>query len=317
MRLGWISAEDVRRLTPMPELILALEQAFAAPPVTPRRTHHRVGNGHGVEGHLLLMPAWRERGHIGVKILTLLPWLGAAGKPSIRASYLVSDAATGDLLAVMDGTEITTRRTAATSALASRYLSRPDSKTLLVVGAGALATPLIEAHGAVRKLQQVLVWARRPERAKTIVIAARSSGIDAEVADDLEGAVREADIVSCATASEMPLVQGAWLASGKHLDLIGAYTATMCEVDPAAVAASVVFVDDREAAQHEAGDLIQAEAAGQFRMSDIAASLTDLAIGRAPGRSDEQQVTLFKSVGLALEDLAAAELILARAKPQP
>ena len=313
MRQVWFSAEDVRRLTPMPELIAAIDRAFAAPPITPARTHHTIGNGGGVDGHLMLMPSWREGGHIGVKILTLLPWLGAAGKPAIRASYIICDAATGELLAVMDGTEITTRRTAATSALASRYLSRPDSESLLVIGAGALAGPLIEAHGAVRKLTRVLVWARRPERAGAVVMKARSAGFEAHVAGDLETAVREADIVSCATASEKALVRGAWLSPGKHLDLIGAYTPTMCEADPAAVAAAIVFVDDRDAARREAGDLIQAEAAGRFRMRDIAASLTELAIGRSAGRRTAQDVTLFKSVGLALEDLAAAELVLASA----
>lgn len=311
--MDWYSAEDVRRLTPMPALIAAIERAFATPPIMPPRTHHTIANGEGADGHLLLMPTWREGGHIGVKILTLLPWLGAVGKPAIRASYIVSDAATGDLLAVMDGAEITRRRTAATSALASRYLSRPDSKTLLVIGAGALANPLIEAHGAVRTFDRVLVWARRPERADIVARAARAAGFNAAAAGELEDAVRKADIVCCATASDKPLVRGAWLSPGMHLDLIGAYTPAMCEADPAAVARSVVIVDDREAAQREAGDLIQAEAAGLFRMSDIAASLTDLAKGRSQGRGDEQAVTLFKSVGLALEDLAAADLILAGA----
>ena len=313
MRRLWFSADDVRRLTPMPLLIEAIDQAFATPPVTPPRTHHAIGDGHGAVGHLLLMPSWRENGHLGVKILTLLPWLAAAGKPAIRASYIICDAATGEMLAAMDGTEITVRRTAATSALASRYLSRPDSESLLVVGAGALAGPLIEAHSAVRNLRRILVWARRPERADAIVQKARSAGFDAGVAGDLERAVRETDIISCATSSEKPLVRGEWLSPGKHLDLIGAYTPTMCEADSVAVAASNVFVDDRDAAQHEAGDLIQAEAAGQFRMGDIAASLTDLATGRYAGRRNRGDLTLFKSVGLALEDLAAAELVLARA----
>ena len=314
MRQVWFSAEEVRQFTPMPELIAAIDQAFAAPPVTPTRTHHVIGNGRGVDGHLLLMPSWREGGRLGVKILTLLPWLGAEGKPAIRASYIICDAATGDMLAAMDGTAITARRTAATSALASRYLSRPDSGTLLIVGAGALAGPLIEAHCAVRRVNRILVWARRSERAGAVVAKARSAGFDAWVASDLESAVREADIVSCATASEKPLVRGEWLSAGKHLDLIGAYTPSMCEADSAAVAAAIVFVDDREAARREAGDLIQAEAAGRFRLSDIAASLTDLSSGRSAGRRDAQDVTLFKSVGLALEDLAAAELLLARAK---
>lgn len=313
MRQVWFSAEEVRRLTPMSELIAAIDQAFAAPPIAPARTHHTIANGRGADGHLMLMPAWREGGHLGIKILTLLPWLAAQGKPAIRASYIVCDAATGDMLAVMDGTEITTRRTAATSALASRYLSRPDSESLLVIGAGALAGPLIEAHSTVRRLKRISVWARRPERASAVVMKARSAGFEAQLAGDLEGTVREADIVSCATASEKPLVRGEWLSPGKHLDLIGAYTPVMCEADPAAVGAASVFVDDRDAARHEAGDLIQAEAAGQFWMSDIAASLTDLATGRSTGRRDAHEVTLFKSVGLALEDLAAAELVLARA----
>ena len=310
MRYGWISAEDVRRLTPMPQLIAAIERAFAAPPIAPARMSHAVSDGHGGEGHLLLMPAWHEGGHIGIKILTVLPWLGAQGKPAIQASYVISNARSGELLAVMDGGAITSRRTAATSALASRYLSRPDSKTLLVVGAGALAAPLIEAHRTVRPLERVLVWARRPERGEVVARAAKASGIDATIAMDLERAVRSADIVSCATASHEPLVRRAWLSEGMHLDLIGAYTPRMCEVDAASVAAAAVYVDDRNSAHHEAGDLLQAEAAGLFRFDDIVASLTELITGQSQGRADDRSITLFKSVGLALEDLAAAELIL-------
>jgi alanine dehydrogenase len=312
VRYGWISAEDVRRLTPMPELIAAIERAFASPPISPPRTAHIVSDGQGADGHLLLMPAWREGGHIGIKILTVLPWLGALGKPAIQASYVISDARSGELLAMMDGGAITSRRTAATSALASRHLSRRDSKTLLVVGAGALATPLIEAHRAVRALERVLVWARRPERAQAVAEAAKITGINAEVAIDLESAVRAADIVSCATASHEPLVRRAWLSEGMHLDLIGAYTPQMCEVDAASVQAAAVFVDDRGAARHEAGDLLKAEVAGLFHFDSIVASLTELVTGQSQGRTDDQSITLFKSVGLALEDLAAAELILKR-----
>ena len=312
MRYGWISAQDVRRLTPMPDLIAAVEEAFASPPISPPRTSYTISDRHGADGHLLLMPAWREGGHIGVKILTLLPWLGAAGKPAIQASYVVSDAASGELLATMDGAAMTTRRTAATSALASKYLSRRDSKTLLIVGAGALAGPLMEAHGTVRSLERVLVWARRPERARAVVAAAKSEGFAAAVAGDLEDAVREADIVSCATASQEPLVRHEWLSAGKHLDLIGAYTPQMCEVDPASVAAASVYVDERDAARREAGDLLKAEAVGLFRFDEIVASLMELVTGRSHGRTDARAITLFKSVGLALEDLAAAELILKR-----
>jgi ornithine cyclodeaminase len=258
------------------------------------------------------MPAWREGGRLGVKILTVLPWVGATGRPAIQASYVVSDAASGELLAIMDGAAITARRTAATSALASRHLSRRDSKTLLVVGAGALAMPLIEAHGTVRSLERVLVWARRPERAQAVVEAARAFDFNADVATDLESAVCEADIVSCATASREPLLRHEWLAPGTHLDLIGAYTPQMCEVDAETVAAAAVFVDDRHAARHEAGDLLNAEATGRFDFGSIAATLAELVTGRSAGRSDDAATTLFKSVGLALEDLAAAELILNR-----
>lgn len=312
VRHGWISAEEVRRLTPMPELIAAIEQAFAVPPISPPRISHTISNGHGADGHLLLMPAWREGGHIGVKILTVLPWLGALGKPAIQASYVVTDAASGELLAIMDGAAITARRTAATSALASKYLSRRDSKTLLVVGAGALAGPLIEAHRTVRSLAHVRVWARRPERAQAIVDATKIEGVDVAVAVGLEGAARESDIISCATASHEPLVRREWLSPGVHLDLIGAYTPQMCEVDPTSVAAATVYVDERDAARREAGDLLQAEAAGFFRFDSIVASLNELVTGWPQGRTDDQVITLFKSVGLALEDFAAAELILKR-----
>jgi len=302
------AAQVAARLGRLP-LIDALERAFRADFCAPHRQHHRIGSagaGAGAENMLLVMPAWRTGGCVGVKLVTVFPGNSALGHPSVHGSYSLFDGATGIPLASLDGTELTRRRTAAASALAARYLARADASRLLMVGTGALAVHVIESHAAVRPIQSVRIWGRRSERAAKLARELAGRGFDIEVTDDLEGAVRWADIVSCATLASAPLVEGRWLRSGQHIDLIGAFTPTMREVDDAALSRASIYVDT-QAALAESGELVQALASGAITAANIQGELGDLVRGRGARRSADE-ITLFKSVGSAIEDLAAAEL---------
>ena len=247
------------------------------------------------------MPAWREGGLLGVKLVTVFPGNRERGLASVGSSYLLCDGETGQHLALLDGDTLTARRTAAASALAASFLARPDAARLLVVGAGHVAALLPEAYAAVRPIRTVRVWNRSPPGAAALADELRARGFDAAPAPDLRAAVAEADIVSCATLATAPLVHGAWVQPGTHLDLIGGFTPAMRETDEAAVRQARVFVDT-EVALVEAGDLAGLPAAA------VQGTLTTLCSG-APGRKSSGETTLFKSVGTALEDLAAAGLV--------
>jgi len=298
-----IDAAATRAALPMPRLIDALCRAFVAGAETPLRHRHALPDG----ASLLLMPAWQGPA-LGVKLVTVFPGNGARGLNAVSATYLLCDGATGRHLAIMDGNEITGRRTAAASALAGRYLARDDAAHLLIVGSGHVARLMAEAWRAVRPIVRVTVWNIRRPGADRLAAALRAQGIDAGATDDLAAAVAAADIVSCATLSHVPLVQGAWLRPGTHLDLVGAYLPSMREADDAAVRRSRVFIDT-EAALVEAGDIIQPLHAGVIGRDDIAGTLFSLCRGEVPGRRDATEITLFKSVGSAIEDLAAATLV--------
>jgi ornithine cyclodeaminase len=252
-----------------------------------------------------------------VKVVTVFPDNGRKSLTSIYGQYLLLDGNTGTPLALLDGTALTRRRTACASGLASRYLSRRDSRRLLMIGTGALAPELIRVHCKVRPLQEVAIWGRRPEAAQRLAQELSSSlpamlgrPVAVRAVADRQQAVRSADIVSCATLSRTPLVEGAWLAAGQHIDLVGAYTPEMRESDDDAVRRARVHVDTRAGATREAGDIVLPIKSGAITADNIVADLFELARGERPGRStdDDGSVTLFKSVGAALEDLAAAEL---------
>ncbi len=308
------TAADVARATPFPDLIAALSEAFAkgdAACSAPPRAHHTVAVSGEPERTLLLMPAWGEDGGVVVKLVNVVPGNSERGLPAVQGQVLVADARTGEWSAMLDGGELTTRRTAAASALAASHLAREDAAVMLMVGTGRLSTALIEAHAAVRPIRRVLVWGRTAGKANAVVNWARAHGFDAE-ATDLETGARQADVISCATLSTTALVQGAWLRPGAHLDLVGAFRPQMREVDAQAVARASVFVDTRVGALAEAGDLVQAAAEGAFDPEDVRADLHELCSGAHPGRGAADEITLFKSVGASLEDFAAARLVAAR-----
>lgn len=298
-------AEDVHAALPWQELVAALARAFAAGATVPLRHAHQLGGA----DTLLLMPAWSP-GALGVKLVTVMPENAARGIASVQATYLLLDRDSGEAIALLDGEALTLRRTGAASALAARYLARADSRTLLLVGSGRLAGWMARAHVAVRPaIDRVLVWGRDPGRRAALAQALRAEGLPAQAVSDLEAGVRSADIVTCATTATAPVVQGDWLAPGTHLDLVGGFRRDMREVDDRAVAAAALFVDTYEGALSEAGDLAQPLAAGLIMREQVEGDLAGLVAGTAKGRRNPAQITLFKSVGTALEDLAAAQMV--------
>ena len=310
-----VSAADIAGLLTHSALVDALGEAFSTEISVPLRHHHRIPQADGSpEAMLLLMPAWTASAgqqFVGTKIVSVYPGNGARNLPAIYGSYILSSGETGAPLAVLDGTELTAWRTACASALAARSLARKDAARHVMVGAGALAPHLIRAHAAVRPIRHVAVWNRSRERAAHLVEGLKGTlpGVTLTVASDLEGAVREADIVSCATIATNPVVSGDWLKPGAHLDLVGGYTPSMRETDDAAVRRASLFVDTRTGGLNEAGDIVDPIRRGVITEADVKADLFDLCRGKHPGRVADDEITLFKSVGTALEDLAAAMLV--------
>jgi ornithine cyclodeaminase/alanine dehydrogenase-like protein (mu-crystallin family) len=307
MGLRVYSAEEVHAALPWAALADALEEAFSAGDShVPLRHAHDLGGG----DTLLLMPAWSPQ-TLGVKLVTVMPGAAQRGAGTVQASYLLMDRHTGRPRALIDGEALTLRRTAAASALAAQWLARPDAQRLLVVGAGRLAPWMAQAHVALRPdLTHVDVWARNADAAEEVVETLREEGIDAEVALDLRAAVEVADVVSCATTAREPLLHGAWLRPGTHLDLVGAFRRDMREADDAAILRARVFVDTFAGALAEAGDLTQPLERGVIARSHVRGELAQLLRGEVAGRGSVDDITLFKSVGTALEDLAAATLVV-------
>ncbi len=291
---------------PFDRLVAALRAMFKAGcTVPPRHIHDILAPSGEKQFTSLIMPAWLEGRYYGIKTVNIALGNAARGLPGLHASYVLFDATTGAPLALIDGDQITTRRTAAASALAASWLAREDASHLLVVGAGQVASLLPEAYRAVRKIERVSIWARKPEQAKALVDDLRRRGIAADVARDLQAAVGAADIISCATLATRPVIEGSWLRPGSHLDLIGSFTPAMREADDACFVGAELYVDTEEALQ-KSGDLLGPLERGVFKPADVQGTLTSLARGQAQGRQTPQQRTVFKSVGTALEDLAAA-----------
>ncbi|MBV9824432.1 MAG: ornithine cyclodeaminase family protein [Alphaproteobacteria bacterium] len=311
MRL--VSAEEVHRTLDYPALVEALRSMFRAGCEAPPRHHHAIAStvAGGAGNTLLLMPAWQPGAALGVKIVTVFPDNGQRALPAVFGTYLLLDPMTGAPSAVLDGTALTVRRTAAASALAADYLARADSTVHLIVGTGALAPHLCATHAAIRPIRSTLIWGRDTAKAAALADRLRLAGLAAEPVGDLAGAVAMADIVSCATLAREPLIDGAWLRPGTHVDLVGGYTPEMREANDAAIARATVYIDT-EAASREAGDIVVPLRQGVLDRARIAGDLFGLCRGDVPGRRNSDEVTLFKSVGHALEDLAAAQLVLRR-----
>ena len=305
-----LSAEQVNAALSYPALLNALRDAFCADITVPMRHHHDMANPKASrETTLLLMPAWQAGEKAGVKLVTVAPDNGALDLPSIQGIYVLFDLHSGTPELMMDAPSLTAKRTACASALAASYLARKDASSLLMVGTGALSSQLIRAHCTVRNISRVTVWGRDPQKAQAICDAVADLDIRCEIATDIESAIQDADIISVATLSQTPLIQGQWLKPGQHLDLVGAYRPDMREADDEVIRRADVFVDTRPGATKETGDIKIPLDTGVLSLDDIHADLFQLCGQQHPGRQSDEAITLFKSVGHALEDLAAAKLV--------
>ena len=303
-----IGEDFIREQTDYPELIAALRKAFAQQAIeTPLRHHHQYPNPEaGVDSTLLLMPSWQAGKELGVKIITVSPENSRLQLPAIQGAYLYFDATTGSLRALIQAKSLTTKRTAAASALASSYLSRPDTASLLMIGTGALAPELIQAHAAVRPIQEVYIWGRSPEKAARLSQQLSTTSLNCTPVKSLEDYLGQVDIISCATLSRTPLVLGEYLRQGQHIDLVGAYLPDSRESDDKCIQKSRIFLDTYEGGLKESGDIVIPLKSGLLQAADIQADLFELASGKKAGRQSVNEITIFKSVGHALEDLAAA-----------
>jgi ornithine cyclodeaminase/alanine dehydrogenase-like protein (mu-crystallin family) len=302
-----IDAARTAAALPFAELIPALKTAFAAGASVPPRHHHSVPQADGAAAVLLLMPAWQGHGgYLGVKIVSIYSGNAGRGLPGLYSTYLLCDYDTGRPLALLDGNQITIRRTVAVAALAADYLACADASSLLLVGAGRVASLIAPAMREVRPVRDVSVWDIDPAKAEALAVSLREQGFTASAATSLPEAVARAQIVSCATLSQKPLVQAEWLSPGTHLDLIGSFTPQMREADDACFARGRVFVDS-PGALTESGDL-----ADPIRLkildSTTVGTLEQLCTGAAAGRRDQGEITIFKSVGTALSDITAGGL---------
>lgn len=301
-------APTTRAALPFDRLVPALEALFASGCEVPPRHVHEIAVPGDLPITSLVMPAWIPGRYYGIKTINIAPGNAKRGLPGLHASYLLCDGATGVPLAVIDGDAITHHRTAAASALAGRWLARDDARHLLVVGAGQIARLLPHAYRAVRRIDKVSIWARDADKARVLAKQLQAEGIPAHAATDLQSACGEADIVSCATLATEPVVHGAWLRPGTHLDLIGSFTPAMREADDACFAGASLWLDTEEALK-KSGELLGPMSRGVFAAGDVRGTLATLARGQSPGRGSRDERTVFKSVGTALEDLAAAMLV--------
>lgn len=299
---------DIGAALPWAPLIESIEQILIEPDaVAPARTLHTVPDGNGNDAAFLLKPGWVAGEIIGVKAVTVFPDNGAQDLPMVQAGVLLFDGTTGSLVGACEANTLTTRRTAAASAVAAKRLARPDARRLLIVGSGALAPMAVQAHAHVRSYDTIEVWGRNPDKAAAVVAVLAADGIVATVPADLDAAVAEADVISCVTGATDPLVKGALLRPGAHVDLIGGFNQNMREADDDVVRRASVFVDTYDDAAI-AGDIAQPIESGVMTADDLLADLAELVAGTHPGRTSDDEVTMFKSAGTALEDLAAARL---------
>ena len=299
----------IEKNTSFAELVSVLKLAFSSRKViVPMRHHHDFPNPEmGTDSTLLLMPAWNPGESAGVKIVAVSPENCRFDLPSINGTYIYLDATKGTVKAILEAKSLTAKRTAATSALASSFLSKENSSSLLMIGTGALSINLIKAHAAVRPIEKVFIWGRNFEKAQAISDQLSNESFSISPIQSIAEKITEVDIISCATLSKTPLVLGRKLRKGQHIDLVGAYKNDMRESDDEAILQSSVFLDTFQGGLKESGDITQPLQSGIIQESDIKADLFQLCSGEKTGRASSDEITLFKSVGHALQDLAAAD----------
>ena len=308
-QIPFIKNEFMESHTDFHLLIKSLEQGFAEASVeTPMRHHHDYENPEeGVDSTLLLMPAWRAGHDMGVKVVTVNPNNGKYDLPAIQGTYLYMDGHKGTIKAILDAKALTAKRTAATSALAASYLARKDASSLLMIGTGALSRNLIKAHASIRPITRVYIWGRNFEKANKIASEFAHEPFDIIAVKDYIPYFGKADIISSATLSKTPLVFGQHTVDGQHIDLVGAYKKDMREADDEAIIRSTIFLDTFQGGLKESGDIVIPIQKGVLNKKDIKADLFDLCAGAKKGRESEKEITFFKSVGHASEDLISAK----------
>jgi len=300
----------VATASPYPELLVALASGLQLPIESPMRSAFAPNHD---DSTVLIMPAWKRGDVMGVKLVSIWPGNHALDKSAVSGVYVLISCKDGNPVAVMDGTELTLRRTAATAALGARMLARKDSRTLVILGTGSLALPMALAHAAAMPWDRILVWGRNLAKAQRVVEALAALGVGAQAHGDLQAVLAQADVVVAATTATEPFVRSAWVRPGTHLGLIGAFTPAMAEAEPTLMARSQVFVDSRESILHKGGEVLQAIQQGLMQATDIVAELAEMvAHPDKAWRQHPQSITVFKSVGFASLDLITAELILGR-----
>ena len=306
-----IDAKIIQKNLTFPALVNALQQSFTEDITVPPRLHFDMDNPKASrETTLLMMPAWQSGDVAGIKLVTVAPENSTKGLPSIQGTYLLLDVNTGSMTAMMDAPSLTAKRTAAASALASRFLSRKNSSTLLMMGTGTLSSQLIAAHASVRPIKNVLIWGRNFAKAEAVCEQLKHLPLHCQAVEDIAKAVKQADIISCATLSKAPLLKGEWLHEGQHIDMVGAYRPDMREMDDDCLTRSTIFVDNFEGALRETGDIAIPLASGVIERSDIKADLFGLCKQSFIFDRADNDITVFKSVGHALEDLTAAKMVV-------
>ena len=308
--MQFITKEDVERLAPYGPLVEALAKGFREPIESPPRSHFNPNHDAST---VLIMPAWKPHQVMGTKIVSIWPENNARGQSAVSAIYVVTSCKDGTPLAVIDGTELTLRRTAAAAALAARLLARPMSTRLLVVGSGALSAHMAMAHHSVFSLSEITIWGRQLDKAQSVVATLARAGITARATDDLQQALANTDIVAAATTASTAFIHSEWVQAGTHLGLIGAFTASMAEAELQLLPRARLFADNRAAVLEKGGEVVQALRAGLISEQDVLAELSEL-VSLPPlvdGRRSEADITVFKSVGFAALDLIAAEHVLA------
>lgn len=303
-----ISNEFIEENTNFLELISEIKQYFSSNEViVPMRHHHDFPNPEvQADSTLLLMPAWNPSKNAGVKIVTVSPENEQFDLPSIQGTYIYFDAIKGSIKAILEAKSLTVKRTAAASALAASYLSRKDASSLLMIGTGALSINLIKAHAAVRPIKEVFIWGRNFEKATAICAVLKNEKFTIKAIKTIAEKITEVAIISCATLSKTPLVLGKYLKNGQHIDLVGAYKKDMREADDETISKASVYVDTFQGGLKESGDIVIPLQNGTLKEKDIKADLFQLCSAQKAGRSTAEEITVFKSVGHALEDLAAA-----------
>lgn len=304
-----IDNETIDQVLNYDKMLEALYKIFISKFIMPVRHHHFYNTPDSAENALILMPAWTDK-YLGCKQVIVAPKNAEQHLPAIHALYTLFDAETGVPLAQMDATKLTSVRTACASALVAKYLARENAENLLVIGSGSVAYHLAQAHSSVRNYKHIEVWARNSDKAQALLDSLKQQGFtNVSLANDLQEAIQKADVISSATLSKEPIIKGEWLKPGVHLDLIGSHTPKTREADDEVIRRSTIYADSREGALHETGELAIPIASGLLDPKDVQADLVELCKANKLARKNEEEITLFKSAGLAIEDLAAALMV--------